>query len=219
MPRKTLIRSTEFPYHVTARANNREPFPASLELVWSVFGEHFVEMESMFQTKVHGFVLMPNHFHLLIATPAEDLGEVMQYLMRSVTKTLNAKTKRSGRIFGAKYHWSLITTTAYFDCALKYIYRNPVRAGLLERVEGWPYSTLQKVMYERSRLPFMLSPPLGQLGLVPGSRLQEYVDWLNTPFQTEHQDAIQMALRRTTFLPSKDGRVKRGRVALDGFRV
>jgi putative transposase len=200
MPRKYLFRSQECPYHVTARANNRENFPLALEEIWEVFNEHLREISGRYATKIHAFVLMPNHFHLLISTPQEDLGKVMQYFMRSMTKTLNFKTGRSGRIFGAKYHWSLIDSIQYFDCALKYVYRNPVKANLVNSVEFYPYSTLGAVV-GRMRVNYLLHPPVGMQSLIPAAEVSDFLNWLNQPFPNEEDREIREGLKKTRFSP------------------
>ncbi len=215
MSRINLIRSNEFPYHVTGRANNQEVFPCPLSVVWSVFSVQFVKLSEQFQVKIHAFVLMPNHFHLLISTPEEDLGVVMRELMRTVTKIINSKTGRSGRIFGAKYHWSLIDNSLYYDCALKYVYRNPVKANLSLRAEDYPFTSLKFKITNDSPL-FPISPALGYQDLVPYGAIDPFLLWLERPFQNEQYEEIRRGLRKTRFVTSKTGPMKR-RVQLYGY--
>ena len=202
MPRKTLIRSAVHPYHVTGRCNNRDAFYCSSEEVWRVFSWHLSEAAKKFEIKIHAFVLMPNHYHLLVSTPKDDLGVVMQYFVLFLTKTLNAKTGRTGRVFGDRYHWSLIDTLDYFDYALKYIYRNPVKAGLSARVEDYPFSTLGGVLGSR-RVLFPLHPPAENQPLVPHGNLVEFLTWLNQPFRKEQDEAIRKGFKKKQFTPSK----------------
>ena len=204
MPRKTLIRSSVQPYHVTARCNNRDPFFVDSEEVWRVFSWHLNEAVKEFQIKIHAFVLMPNHFHLLVSTPEDDLGVVMQKFISSVTKTLNFKSGRTGRVFGARYHWSLVDSLDYSDCVQKYVYRNPVKAGLSARVEDYPFSTLGGVLGNR-RVFFPLHPPSENQSLVPHENPVEFLTWLNQPFGKEHDEAIRKGFKKKKFLPSKTG--------------
>jgi putative transposase len=204
MPRKTLIRTSAYPYHVTARCNNREAFYCPPEEAWRVFSWHLNEASEKFEAKIHAFVLMQNHFHLLISTPRDDLGVVMQYFILFLTKTLNAKAGRSGRVFGDRYHWSLITTLDYYDYALKYVYRNPVKAGLSTRVEDYPFSTLGGVLGSR-RIFFPLHPLAENQSLIPHDKPTEFLAWLNQPFQKEHDDAIRKGFRKKNFAMPKTG--------------
>jgi putative transposase len=204
MPRKPLVRSTEFPYHLTGRSNNREHFPGSLEMNWHCYGEKLTEVSERYRIRVHAFVLMPNHFHLLMSTPREDLGIVMQCFMASVTRTINAKTNRSGRIFGSRYHPSLITSTQYFDSALKYVYRNPVKAKLKDRVLDYRFSTLKGACGFET-YPFSLYPPSGYSSLVPNQSLDSFIQWLDTPFTNEQDEAIGTAFQKSQFKLPKSG--------------
>ena len=126
MPRKNLqFDLISNPYHVTVRCNNREPFPCSPDLVWGALTDQCFEIVMLFGAQIHALVAMPNHIHLLISTPNEDLGVVMQRLLLGLTKRINRLAGRSGRVFGSQYHWTIIDTAEYFANVLKYVYRNP----------------------------------------------------------------------------------------------
>lgn len=200
MPRKNLIRSSSLPYHVTIRCNNREAFHSPLENVWQTFSFHIFEIEVLFGALVHAFVLMNNHLHLLLTTPHENLGEVMQQFCRSSTLQLNLISGRSGRAFGARYHWTLIDSQLYYRCVYKYIYRNPVRAGCAFAVEDYVFSTISGLV-GKSPLPFPLHFPL-VFNSLP-ENIDEQLRWLNEPFQIEQEATIKRTLRKTLFRPAK----------------
>lgn len=205
MPRKKLIRSTTLPYHITARTNNREPFSCSLDQAWKCLTFALFETEILYGSRPHAFVLMPNHFHLLMSTPNEDLGVVMQRMMGSATKSINRVSGRTGRVFGAKYFQTLVDSPLYFAHAFKYIYRNPVRARLCETVEGYPLSTLACLGGERP-LPMPLYYPYGRsdLLIIPKGPVEQ-LRWLNQPFRAEIEEAIRKSLTKTVFAPPKQG--------------
>ncbi len=192
----------EFPYHVTARCNNKEAFSSPLPEVWRIISDEIATITERFGCKIHAFVLMPNHFHLLLTTPNENLGVIMQTFMILITKRLNSNSRRSGRIFGSRYHWSLIDNEEYFDCALKYIYRNPVKASLSKSVEDYEFSTFNQVLEERNT-PFVITPPIGHMSNIPKQNAVEFIRWLNRPFSNEIQRAIQIGFRKTRFNPGK----------------
>ena len=208
MPRKTLIRSAVCPYHVTARSNNREPFDRflfSLDSVWNELAQQCFEISILFGVQIHAFVLMPNHIHMLISTPNEDLGLVMQHWMRSGTRSLNLHSGHSGHIFSGRYHWTIIDSPTYYSHAFKYVYRNPVRAGLCESVQDYTFSTLSGLAGSRN-LPFPIHYPFRKDNhiFIPDS-FDEMVSWLNHPFKIEHLKAIQKAMNRTRYQPPKAG--------------
>lgn len=199
MTRRRLVRDKLLPYHVTARTNNREPFHLPLDVVWEVLANECLALTYVHQVEIQALVLMPNHFHMIATTPQSDLGRGMNMFMSVVTRTLNQRAGRSGRVFGGPYYWSLIGSSRYFGHALKYVYRNPVKSGLSDSVESYPFSTLHGLL-GRSRLLFPVH--MSRIGLevgLPGESPIEMLKWLNTPFSSEAQNLIQKGLRRKAF--------------------
>ena len=140
----------------------------------------------------------------------------MQSFLISITKKINLNAGRSGRIFGARYHWSLIENEQYYDCALKYIYRNPVKANLAMTAEEYPHSTLRYVL-EDSFPYFSIDPPVGHANNIPNNDALKYLIWLNRPFSNEQQIAIKGGFRKTHFVPTRIG-WKKGEKTLNGLR-
>ncbi len=197
MPRKLLIRSDTFPYHVTARCNNKEDFPLPLERVWDIICDELLLITILFEVRIHSFVLMPNHFHLLISTPKEDLGIVMNFFMGELSKLLNRHSGRSGRIFGGPYYWSIITSSRYYGHAFKYIYRNPVKSKLCTEVESYGFSTIKGLLgLDHLRFPLFYTECALELNLPPSEDLDEWLEWLNRPFPQEAEKVIQKLLKR-----------------------
>jgi putative transposase len=199
MPRKALERSNSLPYHVTARANNREAFHLPLERMWAIFGRECLLLTCLFEVRIHALVLMPNHFHLLMTVPKHDLGKVMNVLMSSVTRIANLNSGRSGHVFGGPYHWSLIKSSRYFCHALKYVYRNPVRAGLCGRVEDFGFSTFHGLIGQSPlAFPIWHTEVAMELSL-PSIDPIEQIEWLNRPFPREAEELIRLGLRKKLF--------------------
>ena len=95
VPRKKLIYTDEYPYHVMARSNNREWFYVSKEDAWNIFVSEVNRTISRQGTLIHSFVLMDNHYHMLIsATEENDLGTVMRELQGRVSRRINRTSKR-----------------------------------------------------------------------------------------------------------------------------
>ena len=208
MPRQNLIRSQQFPYHVVNRVNNREWFPLGLDRVWESFLEESYAITIGHGALIHSLVLMSNHFHLKISTPESDLGIVMRDFSRSITRTLNLKSGRSGHIFAGRYRWSLIQTPDYYSAAYKYVYRNPVKAGICEKVEDYPYSTINVVTGAR-KTPLPLTHPLDGAGdiLIPEDPIQ-LLSWLNRPYSAETDRSIALGIRRKNFQFARDPKTR-----------
>ncbi len=151
---------------------------------------------------------MPNHVHMILTVPQHDLGAVMNVLLTSVSRSTNTISGRSGHLFGGPYHWSLISSSRYFGHALKYVYRNPVKAGICSRVEDYPYSTLWG-LFGRERLHFPIYKTRALLEwALPSIEPIGQLDWLNNPFPGEVETLIQKGLRKPIFDKIKDRRTR-----------
>lgn len=200
MPRKRLLRSKTLPYHVTARSNNRADFPVPLDRLWEITAEECLFLNWVYEAEFHAVVLMPNHYHLLLTVPSHDLGIVMNDFMRSISKRINLISGRKGHSFGGPYFRSLIRDTRYFGQALKYVYRNPVRGGLCERTEDYPYSTLRGLI-GKAHLPFPLYwTRVGmEVALPKEGNSVDLLEWMNFPFPKQEELEVRKALRGPDF--------------------
>lgn len=201
MPRRRLERSSEYPYHVSARSNNKEWFHAPLEMVWDVFCRELTFVSTEMDVRIHAFVLMSNHFHLVLTCPREDVGRVMRQFLGSVAKTLNRISGRQNHVFGSRYFGSMIRTEEHFDCVMKYVYRNPAKAGLISRVEEYSFSTLHS-MFGLARPQLSISKPLAlSADWMNHLPTPDVLDWLNEPFLNEQDELISKSLKRAVFKP------------------
>lgn len=193
MPRKHLLRTCEFPYHVTARSNNKEFFYLDQETLWNIFMDSMAEAQSQFSCRFHAFVLMTNHYHLLISTPSSNLDIVMNYLQREVARKANKTSSRINHFFGGPYKWSLIMEESYYWNALKYVFRNPIKAGLCSNVLEYKYSSLNSH-------PKTFRWDLTDFFFDQNTKIEPDFDWLNEPYLNEVEHSIQAGLRRREFL-------------------
>jgi putative transposase len=198
MSRKKLIRSVDLPYHLTARSNNREIFPGELAYVWKTLSDELYLQQNLYSLRIHVLVMMPNHFHLLATSPGRGIDLVMREFLGSSSRILNTRNRRSGHIFGGRYFWSLIRESKYYAHALKYVIRNPVRAGLCDFVADYPFSTFSGLVGSVP-LPVAITPPLHGLAWQVPEGSQALDAWLNTAHTAEQNEAIRKALRRREF--------------------
>jgi putative transposase len=202
MPRKVLIRNNEYPYHVTMRVNNREEFPCGMDYAWKVLTDELHCRDIVAGSKTHAFVLMPNHFHLLITTPDQTLDKIMQVFGEATTRIINTKCRRHGHLYSGRYYWSLITNHSYYFHALKYVYRNPSKAGLAEVAENYPYSTLYGVS-GNGQLPLRLHPARESFETVIPAINERLLGWLNEAYHPKDSEAIRRALKNKKFKIAK----------------
>ncbi len=203
MPRKLLQKSNTLPYHVTARANNKEHFPVPLPDLWRILGHECLFISVVYGVEIQALVLMPNHFHMIITVPEFDLGVVMNEFLKSVARATNRFSGRKGHVFGGPHYRSLIGGTRYYGHALKYVYRNPVRAKICANVESYPYSTLSGVLgLSRLHFPIHWTRVGMEVGL-PACETINQLEWLNRPFPNEAEALIRKGLKREVFSESE----------------
>lgn len=195
MPRKYVFPSSDYPYHISGRCINREPFRVPLPEVWSLMEDSFYVVVHHYKVRIHSFVLMSNHFHLLATAPEGNMGDAMNYFMRETSKELNRLTGRINQNYGDRNHKTLINSTHYFMNVYKYVYQNPVRAGICERVEEYRFSTLHRKL-GFAQLFISTAPDT----ILFNSEIDwEVLEWLNARPKPYHEDEIRQALRKPIF--------------------
>lgn len=148
MPRGVRIEYPGAFYHVMARGNRCQAIFLGDE-DRRFFLKTLGEACEKTGWAVHAWVLMGNHYHLLIETPEANLVEGMKWLQNAYTRRFNVKHSQWGRLFGDRYKAVLVEGEKpdYFVTLLDYIHLNPVRSGLVKVQEGqslldYPWSSL-----------------------------------------------------------------------------
>lgn len=160
MSRRNLIRTPLYPYHVTTRTINKDWFDIPLSEVWNISLYCLQKAEEKHPVEIISFVLMANHYHLFLKTPNSDLDLFMYEFNKNLAKILLQRSKRISRVFGGRYKWCLIRSQTYFYNCYRYIYQNPLRAGVVSECENYPYSTLFYLVHQK-KLPFVIYDPFG----------------------------------------------------------
>ncbi len=97
--------------------------------------------EAAHRYTLHAWAVMPNHVHLVL-TPQESLADVLRWLKGRTGRIANQILGRTGLPFwqAESYdHW--IRSREELNSAVRYVERNPVKAGLVNAVEDWPWSS------------------------------------------------------------------------------
>jgi putative transposase len=195
--------SSEHPFHITARCINREWFAIKIDDVWQLFVDRLYYIRMCYSVEIMAFVLMPNHFHLLLRTPDGNMDKAMHSLMTEVSREIGFRAGRINQTFGGPYFSSMITTDHYLEHAYKYVYRNPVDGGICKTVEGYRYSTLPGLL---GRYHLGIPTALDHLLIDnPTSTL----DWLNKKYDAGVLKQVETALSYRVFRFSKDRKSRR----------
>jgi putative transposase len=87
------------------------------------------------------YCLMDNHVHLVLETPAPNLGVGMQHLHGAYARAFNDRHDHSGHLFQGRYGAKIIRTDQQLWATVRYVAINPVAAGLCASADGWPWSS------------------------------------------------------------------------------
>lgn len=126
----------------------------------------------------------------------------MSRFVREVTKRHNRSTGRSGHLFRTRYKWSVIESTTYAGHALRYVYRNPIRAGIIsdDRILDYAPSTLPETV--GLRRPTLRLFPM-EPAYIPECP-SELVKWVQQPFSQKQNQALSQAIRHPRFVIPRD---------------
>ncbi len=133
-------------YHVLSRGNERCNIVVDDE-DRNLFLDTVGEMSQRFEVDICTFVLMDNHYHLLIRTRRANLSRSMQWLGATYTKRFNLRHFRSGHLFQGRFKNMLVQNEAYLLQLSYYIHRNPVRAGMVKRLSSYKWSSYRAYAY------------------------------------------------------------------------
>ena len=187
LPRLTL---PGYPHHVIQRGNNRQPIFASSADRQTLL-DLLQENAQKFDVAVHAYVLMDNHFHLLLTPQSADgLPQMMQAVGRRYVRYFNDAQKRSGTLWEGRYKSTLIQTERYLLACMAYIDLNPVRAGMVSHPRDFPWSSYAH--YTGQRIDKLVTPPAlyWDLGNTPFAREAAYVDLVQAGISTVQQNAL-----------------------------
>lgn len=132
MPRSVRIEYAGAVYHVLCRGDRREPIFRD-EQDYRCFLDTLAEMCKRTGIRIHAYVLMGNHYHLLLETPEPNLVVGMKWFQGTYTQRFNRRHRLSGHLFQGRYKAIPIEAEddEYFRVVSDYIHLNPARAHLL----------------------------------------------------------------------------------------
>jgi putative transposase len=198
MPRPKCILQSEFPYHVTARSINKERFQIPLPEVWKIMSRQLCYVTWAYNAKIHSFVLMPNHFHLLISTPNSNLDLIMANFMKECSRYINESSGRINQAYGARHFRGVIDSDHYYFHAYKYVYRNPVEAGLVSECENYMFSSLNFILGgSQATFPTVFDQTLF-------SDIEKTLKWINQKPLKESWEMVSSALKKSKFRIAKN---------------
>jgi len=142
-------------YHVINRGNGRaEVFHKDAD--YAAFVDLLVAANERLPLRVLGYMLMPNHFHLVLWPRGDgDLSRWMQWLLTTHVRRYHRHYHSSGHVWQGRFKAFPIQRDSHLLTVLRYVERNALRARLVERAEDWLWSSL--AWRRRGRRPTLLA--------------------------------------------------------------
>ena len=127
-------------YHVMNRGRRAENIFHDKD-DYQMFVDLLKETSKMWNIRISAYCLLPNHYHILVQTPEANISRSMRHLNGIYTQRYNRKHSCDGQLFRGRYKSILISENSYLLQVVRYIHRNPLRAGLAKKLEDYTWSS------------------------------------------------------------------------------
>jgi REP-associated tyrosine transposase len=135
-------------YHVLSRGNKQQAIFLSDNDRY-IFLSTLGRLSERFEVDIIAFVLMDNHYHLLFRTNRSNLSKSMQWLGTTYTTVFNLSHSQKGHLFQGRFKSILVENIPYLMQLSCYIHRNPLRAGIVQRLIDYRWSSYPGYAYNR----------------------------------------------------------------------
>lgn len=140
MPRPTRIVATGATYHITARGINGEAIFRDVYDRYDYLAL-LAKAKRKLRMRLIAYALMTNHVHLVVQTDGVSISSVVQMIHGEYAAAFNRKFGRTGHLFGGRFYSRLVEREEYLLELTRYVHLNPVRSGLGDRPEDYPWSS------------------------------------------------------------------------------
>jgi len=140
MTRPLRIEYPDAWYHVMNRSRKGQEAFATVEDCNS-FIDIIKDAAEIFNMKIAAYCLMTNHYHLLVQTPDANLSRCMRHINGIYTQRYNARNGCDGTLFRGRYKSIVVDADSYLLELVRYIHRNPLRAGIVAKLDDYEWSS------------------------------------------------------------------------------
>jgi putative transposase len=187
MPRTARASVGGLCYHVINRANGRtEIFHKAQD--YQAFAHLLRETAARIPMRVLAYCVMPNHFHAAVWPHNDsDLSRWMQWLLTAHVRRYHGHYHTSGHIWQGRFKAFPIEEDGHLLTVLRYIERNPLRAGLVSRAEDWQWSSLR----HRSQVS-----TAGFVDPGPVAFPEDWMEWVNQAQTNGELEQLRASVNR-----------------------
>ena len=146
-------------YHILSRGNEKKDIFYD-DQDRQLFLKSIGEMSDRFEINVFAYVLMGNHYHLLLKTNRANLSKSMQWFGLTYTRRFNLRHFRSGHLFQGRFKSIIVQNDAYLMRLSCYIHRNPLRADIVKRLADYRWSSYNAYAYGDKTPEWLITKPI-----------------------------------------------------------
>jgi REP element-mobilizing transposase RayT len=177
-------------YHIAARGNERKKIFFS-KADYGKFKEYLREAQDRYGCFLLCYVLMSNHYHLILETPNADISEIMHYINGSYTGYINRRRRRSGHLFQGRYKSILVDADRYLLELSRYVHLNPVRANIVKRPEDFNYSSYRSYIFKKTEDIIHRDLILGMISTRDRNPQKLYKDFVERSIEEDLEDPLK----------------------------
>jgi REP element-mobilizing transposase RayT len=225
MPRPPRIDFPDAVYHVTSRGNGRADIFHSDDDRRRFLAQlaHHLRLTGVV---LYAYVLMDNHYHLLVRTPRANLSAFIQRLLTSYALYARYKHRRPGHIFQGRFKAKLVEDDVYLLAVTRYIHLNPVKIAAcrrmtrrqrLDRLEAFPWSSYRGYAAAASMEEFVCYDVLREYGRDQAAARRHYRAYMaaclmedDRPMQ-EAMSVSRYAIGGDAFVATTEERIEKRR--------
>jgi putative transposase len=184
MPRHPRVHAEGLLYHVMARGNDGQKIFLR-ESDYQVFIEALRTVRERYPFCLYAYVLMSNHFHLLLEVDRFPTARILQSLLTGYVRRFNNIHHRRGHLFEGRYRAIVCDRDSYLLELVRYIHLNPVRAAMVKRPGEWRWSGHKAYLGKEKSGLIDCGPVMGELMTVAryeafireGARVNYRAEW------------------------------------------
>ena len=178
-------------YHVLNRANARQQIFES-ELDYAAFMKVLREGQKKFHMRILAYCIMPNHWHLILwPLHDDDLSQFTGWITftHSERRHAHRHTTGTGHLYQDRFKSFPVQTDEHLLTVCRYVERNGLRAGLVERAEEWKWSSLWLREHGTEK-------ELSLLEEGPTPKPSNWISWVNHPHTSSELDSLRLSITR-----------------------
>jgi putative transposase len=178
VPRTARRKSQSGIYHIMLRGINKQTIFFDNEDMARLHST-ILRFKKTSDFQLYAYCFMPNHIHLLIREVQEPISRIMQKISISYVFWYNQKYERCGHLFQERYKSEVVEDDQYFLTLLRYIHQNPLKSGLVQKVEDYRWSSMKE--YQNASILVDTEFPLNMFGSDKQKARRRFLSFINEP--------------------------------------